>query len=293
MLTPALGCLEEKMKKNVIVFFILFVSTFLYAESPLKIGDKYTSVEKNSIILRSGQINALAESNIELLTPNDNLEFEDIILVKINKKNVGILEFVDGKEQYIFDFDNDGILDLEVPFPMVPIWIMTDSNEVKKDDNNNVEKYFNEIIELFNGTENPFGSGTISKVVDSIKWDIGDPRVTNRDVLYGIWLYYGIAQEFSPELDFKILDEIEKVYKNRFGLKDTPNLILLHKIETLINQNNSAEAKKLIKIGEKQFPDCIPIKVYSWQLEDNKKTKEKKYKELKQNYPNHWIVKQI
>ncbi len=281
------------MKKNVIVFFILFVSTFLYAESPLKIGDKYTSVEKNSIILRSGQINALAESNIELLAPNENLEFEDIILVKINKKNVGILEFVDGKEQYIFDFDNDGILDLEVPFPMIPIWIMTDSNEVKKDDNNNVEKYFNEIIELFNGTENPFGSGTISKVVDSIKWDIGDPRVTNRDVLYGIWLYYGIAQEFSPELDFKILDEIEKAYKNRFGLKDTPNLILLHKIETLINQNNSAEAKKLIKIGEKQFPDCIPIKVYSWQLEDNKKTKEKKYKELKQKYPNHWIVKQL
>lgn len=281
------------MKKNVIVFFILFVSTFLYAESPLKIGDKYTSVEKNSIILRSGQINALAESNIELLAPNENLEFEDIILVRINKKNVGILEFVDGKEQYIFDFDNDGILDLEVPFPMVPIWIMTDSNEVKKDDNNNVEKYFNEIIELFNGTENPFEAGTISKVVDSIKWDIGDPRVTNRDVLYGIWLYYGIAQEFSPELDFKILDEIEKAYKNRFGLKDTPNLILLHKIETLINQNNSTEAKKLIKIGEKQFPDCIPIKVYSWQLEDNKKTKEKKYKELKQNYPNHWIVKQI
>ena len=281
------------MKKNVIVFFILFVSTFLYAESPLKIGDKYTSVEKNSIILRSGQINALAESNIELLAPNENLEFEDIILVRINKKNVGILEFVDGKEQYIFDFDNDGVLDLEVSFPMVPIWIMTDSNEVKKDDNNNVEKYFNEIIELFNGTENPFEAGTISKVVDSIKWDIGDPRVTNRDVLYGIWLYYGIAQEFSPELDFKILDEIEKAYKNRFGLKDTPNLILLHKIETLINQNNSAEAKKLIKIGEKQFPDCIPIKVYSWQLEDNKKTKEKKYKELKQNYPNHWIVKQI
>jgi len=281
------------MKKNIIIFFILFVSTFLYAESPLKIGDKYTSVEKNSIILRSGQINALAESNVELLAPNENLEFEDIILVKINKKNVGILEFVDGKEQYIFDFDNDGILDLEVPFPMVPIWIMTDSNEVKKDVNNNVEKYFNEIIELFNGTENPFVSGTISKVVDSIKWDIGDPRVTNRDVLYGIWLYYGIAQEFSPELDFKILDEIEKAYKNRFGLKDTPNLILLHKIETLINQNNSAEAKKLIKIGEKQFPDCIPIKVYSWQLEDNKKTKEKKYKELKQKYPNHWIVKQI
>ena len=70
------------MKKNLIISFLLVVSTFLYAESPLKIGDKYTSVEKNSIILRSGQINALAESNIELLAPNENLEFEDIILVK-------------------------------------------------------------------------------------------------------------------------------------------------------------------------------------------------------------------
>ena len=281
------------MKKNIIVLFLFLVSTFLYAESPLKIGDKYTSVENNSVILRSGQINALEESYTELLAPNENLEFDDIILVKINKKSVGILEFVDGKEQYIFDFDNDGILDLEVPFPMVPIWVMTDSNEVKKDKNNNVEKYFNKIIELFNGSENPFGEETINKVVDSIQWDLGDPRVTNRDILYGIWLYYGIAQGFTPELDFKILDEIEKVYKNRFGLKDTPNLILLHKIETFINQNKTDKAKKLIKIGEKQYPDCIPIKVYSWQLEENKKTKEKKYKELKQKYPDHWIVKQI
>ncbi len=281
------------MKKNIIVLFLFLVSTFLYAESPLKIGDKYSSVENNSVIIRSGQINALEESYTELLAPNENLEFDDIILVKINKKNVGILEFVNGKEQYIFDFDNDGILDLEVPFPMVPIWVMTDSNQVKKDKNNNVEKYFNEIIALFNGNENPFGEETINKVVDSIQWDLGDPRVTNRDILYGIWLYYGIAQGFTPELDFKILDEIEKVYKNRFGLKDTPNLILLHKIETFINQNKTDEAKKLIKIGEKKYPDCIPIKVYSWQLEENKKTKEKKYKELKQKYPDHWIVKQI
>lgn len=272
---------------------LLIIPTLLHAKAPLKIGDKYSSVEDNSVILRSGQLITLTESNLEFLAPNESLELEDIILIRINKKNAGILEFTDNKEQYIFDFDNDGILDLEVPFPILPIWIMTDSPDVKKDKINNVKKYFDELINLFNGTENPFEERTINKIIESIQQDIGDSNVTNRDILYGLWLYYGIAQEYTPELDFKILDEIEKTYKTRFGLTDTPALILLHKIETLINQQNFTEAKKLIKSGEKQYPDCVPIKVYSWQLEENQKIKENKYKDLKQNNPDHWIVKQI
>lgn len=281
------------MKRIKVFIILLFTSFLLYAKTPLKVGDKFSKVEENSVPLHSGQLNAIPESNMKLLAPKENLEFEDIILVKINEENVGILEFINGSELYIFDFDKDGILDLEMPFPLMPIYIMTESENVKKDKNDNIKGYLDALILLFNGDENPFVTKSINKVVDQIKWDIGDPRVTNRDILYGIWLYYGVAQQFSSELDFMILTEIEKTYTERFNQKVIPNLLLLHEIETVINQGKPAEARKLIKKAEKLFPECIPIKVYSWQQEEDLKTKEKKYSELKEKYPTHWIVKQI
>lgn len=281
------------MKRIKVFIILLFTSFLLYAKTPLKVGDKFSKVEENSVLLHSGQLNAIPESNMKLLAPKENLEFEDIILVKINEENVGILEFINGSELYIFDFDKDGILDLEMPFPLMPIYIMTESENVKKDKNDNIKGYLDALILLFNGDENPFVTKSINKIVDQIKWDIGDPRVTNRDILYGIWLYYGVAQQFSSELDFMILTEIEKTYTERFNQKVIPNLLLLHEIETVINQGKPAEARKLIKKAEKLFPECIPIKVYSWQQEEDLKTKEKKYSELKEKYPTHWIVKQI
>jgi len=284
---------KRKMKRIKVFIILLFTSFLLYAKTPLKVGDKFSKVEENSVLLHSGQLNAIPESNMKLLAPKENLEFEDIILVKINEENVGILEFINGSELYIFDFDKDGILDLEMPFPLMPIYIMTESENVKKDKNDNIKGYLDALILLFNGDENPFVTKSINKVVDQIKWDIGDPRVTNRDILYGIWLYYGVAQQFSSELDFMILTEIEKTYTERFNQKVIPNLLLLHEIETVINQGKPAEARKLIKKAEKLFPECIPIKVYSWQQEEDLKTKEKKYSELKEKYPTHWIVKQI
>ena len=281
------------MKRIKVFIILLFTSFLLYAKTPLKVGDKFSKVEENSVLLHSGQLNAIPESNMKLLAPKENLEFEDIILVKINEENVGILEFINGSELYIFDFDKDGILDLEMPFPLMPIYIMTESENVKKDKNDNIKGYLDALILLFNGDENPFVTKSINKIVDQIKWDIGDPRVTNRDILYGIWLYYGVAQQFSSELDFMILTEIEKTYTERFNQKVIPNLLLLHEIETVINQGKPAEARKLIKKAEKLFPECIPIKVYSWQQEEDLKTNEKKYSELKEKYPTHWIVKQI
>ena len=281
------------MKRIKVFIILLFTSFLLYAKIPLKVGDKFSKVEENSVLLHSGQLNAIPESTMKLLASKENLEFEDIILVKINEENVGILEFINGSELYIFDFDKDGILDLEMPFPLMPIYIMTESENVKKDKNDNIKGYLDALILLFNGDENPFVTKSINKIVDQIKWDIGDPRVTNRDILYGIWLYYGVAQQFSSELDFMILTEIEKTYTERFNQKVIPNLLLLHEIETVINQGKPAEARKLIKKAEKLFPECIPIKVYSWQQEEDLKTKEKKYSELKEKYPTHWIVKQI
>ena len=39
------------------------------------------------------------------------------------------------------------------------------------------------------------------------------------------------------------------------------------------------------------YPDFVPFKVYSWQLEKDKKVKGLKYKNLKNKYPNHWDCK--
>jgi hypothetical protein len=47
--------------------------------------------------------------------------------------------------------------------------------------------------------------------------------------------------------------------------------------------------KELLTIS----PDFIPAKVYEYQLESNSSIKAELLENLKQKYPEHWIVKQL
>ena len=86
---------------------------------------------------------------------------------------------------------------------------------------------------------------------------------------------------------------VENTYKERFNKGGHP-LIDLWMIETLINVGaDKKDLEPLLNDVLNLYPDFIPFQVYSWQLEKDKKVKENKYKNLKNKYPKHWIVKQI
>ena len=89
------------------------------------------------------------------------------------------------------------------------------------------------------------------------------------------------------------MNMVENTYKERFN-KGVHPLIYLWMIEALINVGaNKKDLEPLLNDIVNSYPDFIPFQVYSWQLEKDKKVKESKYKNLKNKYPKHWIVKQI
>mgnify|MGYP000976641242 CR=1 FL=1 len=89
------------------------------------------------------------------------------------------------------------------------------------------------------------------------------------------------------------INNLKNLYAERFNEKQIHPLIVLHIIETAINKGNKDEARQFTEKAVKDFPDFIPLHVYSWQLEQDQNLKEQKYSALKKNYPEHWIVKQI
>ena len=150
-----------------------------------------------------------------------------------------------------------------------------------------------EFYKLFNGNENPYTSKKLNKLIDKTMQASTDIKNENRDLIYGIFLYYGLQSIKNPFLDFANMNMVENTYKERFNKGGHP-LIDLWMIETLINVGaDKKDLESLLNHILNLYPDFIPFQVYSWQLEKDKKVKESKYKNLKNKYPKHWIVKQI
>jgi hypothetical protein len=88
-----------------------------------------------------------------------------------------------------------------------------------------------------------------------------------------------------------IISELGIRYNERFG--NMHPLILLHIAESLLNSGNNELPVGIINNILSTNPNFVPAKVYSWQLEKDPTEKQRKYNDLKTNYKNHWIVKQI
>lgn len=82
-------------------------------------------------------------------------------------------------------------------------------------------------------------------------------------------------------------------YLDRFHQEIAHPLLFLWIIEEYIPLGEKDKACSITEDAKDEYPDFIPFKVYSWQLEKDPEIKKEKYKELKKNYPKHWIIAQI
>ena len=293
-------CQSFYMKTLAVLFFALSVLSPIAAqEKSIRLGEKLEPIVKQqgiSELLFEDFVLPIQECFMENYVKkgamaNGSLDPSEIVCIKINGQYAAIAQSVDDKIEYLFDVDGDGILESKTTSMLVPAWTFRKSKNLNKSSTNNVKHYLDTLMKFFNGNENPYQTGTVRKTLDELQSLVANTKTPNRDVLFALFTYYRFIQ-YSSEADSIALAEFEKLYKERFSL-DCPEIIFLHKIETCINQGNITKALSLIKQGSALFPNCIPIQVYSWQLEENKTLKEQKYKSLKQKYPNHWIVKQI
>ncbi|RBA27933.1 hypothetical protein [Flavobacterium tibetense] len=69
-----------------------------------------------------------------------------------------------------------------------------------------------------------------------------------------------------------------------------PPIILIYMGEALLSGNKIDLAKNHFKMSFEFFPKSIPLKVYCYLLSDDETEKQKLYRELKKEKPNHWMV---
>ena len=93
----------------------------------------------------------------------------------------------------------------------------------------------------------------------------------------------------TPDTDFQIeaMTLLEKETKDIYG--KVPAIIYIYKAEALDGSGKKNEAKTAVDQGLKEYPDSVPLKVYSYL-----NTKDPALKnDLVKNHANHWMVQQF
>jgi len=200
----------------------------------------------------------------------------------------GVIQYENNATKLLYDITGDGILDVSHDSLLIPFWVLSESAQTKMSRNNNVLRVLDNGLKMFNGNDGPYANDAMRKYMTEFS-SLINISTDNRDLFYGMLEYYRLAQ--YPALALIIISELGIRYNERFG--NIHPLISLHIAESLINFGNNEVAVGFIDEILSANPNFVPAKVYSWQLERNTTIKQRKYNELKTNYRNHWMVKQI
>ncbi|WP_374463501.1 hypothetical protein [Chryseobacterium sp.] len=123
---------------------------------------------------------------------------------------------------------------------------------------------------------------------------VSDPNTKNIHLLYLLLMYQQhisqtVAQGKSsnPVFQIETMNLLESETKEVYG--KLPAIIYIFKAEALDSGSKKEEAKITVANGLKEYPDSIPLKVYSYLNTQDEALRQ----DLIQNHPNHWMVQQF
>jgi hypothetical protein len=270
----------------------IFISGFVYSQQIIfTVGDNITNYVKNNPpqYLTQGEfLYNIPDGRFDFLKYKvETSEIDTIFLVQ-DSNVFGVIQHENNTTIVLYDITGDGILDISHDSLLIPFWILSKSAHTKITDKNNLLRFLDNGLKIFNGNDNPHANNAMRNHIVDFSQNI-NISIENRDLIYGMLEYYRLAQ--YPSLALMIISELGIRYAERFG--SIHPLINLHVAESLINMGYGEVALGFINEILSENPDFVPAKVYSWQLETDPVIKQRKYNELKTNYPRHWIVRQI
>ncbi|SHE67102.1 hypothetical protein [Chryseobacterium takakiae] len=89
--------------------------------------------------------------------------------------------------------------------------------------------------------------------------------------------------EFQVEATRLLEEETQMIYKK------TPAIIYIYKYEALDSANKAEEAKATAIQGLKEYPDSVPLKIYTYLTTKDETLKS----DLLNKHSNHWMVKEF
>ena len=261
--------------------------TNLYSQvQTLKMGDDivtyYQKNQQNYIESQRLLANVWKDSTVKILVAkNDSPK----ILITDYSEIIGAIS----NNEIILDIDGDHILDIVAPQIVLPYWVY--DNIAKKSDNDNIKLLLDQCYQAFQSNMGAVEENPIYRKITDIFSDNNDiDKLDNKDLIYRIWFYSEYYYQI-PEVCFQDLVGIYKGYQERF---DDPHPILLEYLcESSIRLGHIDDANLYYGFLKIFAPDFIPGKIIGYRLENDRNKKEKMRNELKNNYPDHWLIKQL
>ncbi|WP_300687718.1 hypothetical protein [Chryseobacterium sp.] len=132
------------------------------------------------------------------------------------------------------------------------------------------------------------------ETIHKIEKAASDPNTKNLHLLFLFLMYQQhISQTVmagkaaNPEFQMETMNLLENETKNVYG--KIPAIIYIYKAEALDSGQKKEEAKIMVANGLKEYPDSIPLKVYSYLNTKDEVLK----KDLIKNHASHWMVQQF
>jgi len=281
--------------KNIKLYFLsmcFFIGGITYSQQILfHIGDNimdYLNKNPPQYLTQGTFLYNIPDGGVDFLKYKAETSEIDTKFLVQGSSVFGVMQYENNTTMLLYDITGNGILDVNHDSLLIPFWVLSKSSHTKISGNNNMLRFLDNGLKMFNGDDNPYTNDAMRKYVVDFS-SLINTSTDNRDLFYGMLEYYRLAQ--YPELALMIISELGMRYLERFG--NIHPLISLHIAESLINLGDNELADEFINDILSTNPDFIPAKVYSWQLEEDPIIKQRKYNDLKTNHRNHWIVRQI
>ncbi|UMQ40376.1 hypothetical protein MKS83_13315 [Chryseobacterium sp. Y16C] len=130
--------------------------------------------------------------------------------------------------------------------------------------------------------------------IQQIEKLVSDPNTKNLHILMLFLMYQQHISKTAavgkkPDADFQIetMNILENETKDIFG--KIPAIIYIYKAEALESGHRKDESQNTIIQGLKEYPDSIPLKVYSYLNTKDNTIKD----DLIKNHSRHWMVQQF
>ncbi|PZU15358.1 MAG: hypothetical protein DI622_12725 [Chryseobacterium sp.] len=130
--------------------------------------------------------------------------------------------------------------------------------------------------------------------IQQIEKLVSDPNTKNLHILMLFLMYQQHISKTAavgkePDADFQIetMNILENETKDIFG--KIPAIIYIYKAEALESGHKKDESQNTILQGLKEYPDSIPLKVYSYLNTKDNTIKD----DLIKNHSKHWMVQQF
>jgi len=285
------------INKFTIIFFV-FLSAKCHA---IGVGDNlYTELHKWKSVHET-DCPAMSVWNEEkhllmLWTNEDKSASNSYFIATPDKKLIGMCIKQGDSNYFLLDINNDSIIDTKSTMFYMPYQFIKSKTHIVPKDTSVLRMLNHFFVSSMQADEL---EELDHQDVDFFKSFFEDSTLANRHLIYLFSSYQRLItqsnqmheptpSELCIPLAQSLADECSLVYKK------IPPLACVYVVESLLTEKKfSEQAHKATQLYLKSYPDCIPLLVYDYQLEQNEKAKAEKLSALKKNHAKHWMVEQL